>query len=143
VAMEAAGLVGDRDGLLLGALLHDIGKTGAGNHVPVGAEVARGTLEWMRIPQATRELASFLVEHHLLLSDTATRRDLEDGDLVLDVAARVGSPDRLAALYLLTVADAGATGPLAWTPWRATLVRELVAKVEHMLERGEMGEEAA
>jgi [protein-PII] uridylyltransferase len=55
----------------------------------------------------------------------------------------VETEERLAALYLLTVADASATGPHAWTPWRATLVRELVAKVQHALERGEMGQEAA
>jgi [protein-PII] uridylyltransferase len=140
---EAAAAVRDRDPLLLGALLHDIGKTGRGNHVPVGVDQATAALERMRLPSHTRDLALFLVAEHLLLSDTATRRDLDDDDLVLDVAARVGDPERLAALYLLTVADALATGPLAWTPWRATLVRELVAKVQRVLERGELGPGAA
>jgi [protein-PII] uridylyltransferase len=97
----------------------------------------------MGLPKPTRDLALFMVAEHLLLSDTATRRDLGDDDLVLDVAAKVGDPERLAALYLLVVADAGATGPLAWTPWRATLVRELVAKVQRVLERGAMGTETA
>jgi len=143
LAREAARLIRDPDGLLLGALLHDIGKTGRGGHVAVGAEVAARALERMGVPEPTRDLAVFLVAEHLLLSDTATRRDLGDDDLVLDVAARVGDPERLAALYLLTLADAGATGPLAWTPWRATLVRELVAKVQRVLERGEMGTETA
>jgi [protein-PII] uridylyltransferase len=140
---EAAAAVPERDALLLGALLHDIGKTGRGNHVPVGVDQATAALERMHLPSRTRDLALFLVGEHLLLSDTATRRDLEDDDLVLDVAARVGDPERLAALYLLTVADALATGPLAWTPWRATLVRELVAKVQRVLERGELGPRAA
>jgi [protein-PII] uridylyltransferase len=140
---EAAAAVPERDALLLGALLHDIGKTGRGNHVPVGVDQATAALERMRLPSRTRDLALFLVAEHLLLSDTATRRDLEDDDLVLDVAARVGDPERLAALYLLTVADALATGPLAWTPWRAALVRELVAKVQRVLERGELGPRAA
>ncbi len=143
LAAEAASLVRDPDALLLGALLHDIGKTGGGSHVPVGAEVARLVLERIGVPAPTRDLAVFLVAEHLLLSDTATRRDLGDDDLILDVAARVGEPERLAALYLLTLADAAATGPLAWTPWRATLVRELVAKVQRVLERGEMGVETA
>jgi [protein-PII] uridylyltransferase len=144
VAEAAAGVAAeDRDALLLGALLHDIGKTGRGNHVPIGVDQASAALERMRVPPRTRDLALFLVAQHLLLSDTATRRDLEDDDLVLDVAAKVGDPERLAALYLLTVADAVATGPLAWTPWRATLVRELVAKVQRVLERGEMGPRAA
>jgi [protein-PII] uridylyltransferase len=139
IAVEAARGVSDHDALRLGALLHDIGKTGRGGHVAEGARIADETLARMRLPERTRAMASFLVAEHLLLSDTATRRDLEDEDLVLDVAARVGDPERLAALYLLTVADAAATGPLAWTAWRATLARELVAKVQHVLERGEIG----
>ena len=143
VAARAAAAVGDRDALLLGALLHDIGKTGEGNHVPAGAAIAVAELERMGVAEPTRELAAFMVAEHLLLSDTATRRDLEDDDLVHDVAARIGDGERLAALYLLTVADAAATGPLAWTPWRAALVRELVAKVQRVLERGEVGRDTA
>ena len=143
IAARAASGLSDRDGLLVGALLHDIGKTGQGGHVATGARVAAVALDRLGLEPATRDLAQFLVENHLLLSDTATRRDLDDEDLVVDVAARIGDPARLAALYLLTVADAAATGPHAWTPWRATLVRELVAKVQHVLERGEMGPEAA
>ena len=85
----------------------------------------------------------FLVAEHLLLSDTATRRDLDDERLIIDVADRVGDQGRLGALYLLTIADAEATGPLAWTPWRAALVRELVAKVRHVLERDDVGSSTA
>lgn len=144
VAAEAVTLVRDLDGVLLGALLHDIGKTGqGGGHVARGGEIAARALDRMRLPDATRELAHFMVSEHLLLPDTATRRDLEDDDLVLDVASRVGEPERLAALYLLAVGDALATGPAAWTPWRQTLIRELVAKVERVLERGEAGPETA
>ncbi len=101
--------------------------------------MAAETLEHMGVSGPTADLALFLVAEHLLLSDTATRRDLEDEDLVLGVADRIGDPTRLAALYLVTIADAEATGPLAWTPWRATLVRELVVKVQHVLERGDVG----
>ncbi|MGH2635644.1 MAG: ACT domain-containing protein, partial [Actinomycetota bacterium] len=143
LVVAAARAVDDTDALRLGALLHDIGKTGRPGHVAQGADIAADTFGAMGLPGPTRELATFLVAEHLLLSDTATRRDLEDPSLVHDVAARVGDPDRLAALYLLTIADAGATGPLAWTSWRATLVRELVAKVQHVLERGEIGADTA
>ena len=129
----------DADALRLGALLHDIGKTGEGHHVEVGARVAEETLDHMGVSGPTADLARFLVAEHLLLSDTATRRDLDDERLIVGVADRVGDPGRLAALYLLTTADAEATGPLAWTPWRATLVRELVAKVRHVLERDDVG----
>jgi [protein-PII] uridylyltransferase len=140
---EAVRVVSDPQALRLGALLHDIGKTGEGGHVSAGAGITSETLVRMRVAEPTAALAGFLVAEHLLLSDTATRRDLDDEDLVLEVAARVGDPERLAALYLLTIADAGATGPLAWTAWRATLVRELVAKVQHVLERGDIGAETS
>jgi [protein-PII] uridylyltransferase len=143
VEREAAAQVADVDALLLGALLHDIGKTGEGGHVAVGARIGTRILQRMPLRPETRELAAFLVAHHLLIPDTASRRDLADEDLILDVAARVGSPERLAALYLLARADAAATGPTAWTPWRQTLIRELVAKVQRVFERGEMGTELA
>ncbi len=133
----------DRHALLLGALLHDIGKNGEGGHVAVGERVVTSILERMGVDPAAGDLVRFLVARHLLLPDTATRRDLSDEDLVLDVAAAIGSPERLAALYLLVKADAEATGPAAWTPWRRTLVRELVAKVQHVFDRGEMGTELA
>lgn len=140
---EAVRQVPDVDALLLGALLHDIGKNGEGGHVPVGTRVVASILDRMGAEPPVRELVSFMVARHLLLPDTATRRDLSDENLVLDVAAAVGSPERLAALYLLAKADAEATGPAAWTAWRRTLIRELVAKVQHVLERGEMGTELA
>lgn len=135
--------VDHRGGLLLGALLHDIGKVGKGNHVPAGVGIAGEQLDAMSLEPADRDLAAFMVAEHLLLPDTATRRDLTDEDLIIDVAARIGTPERLHALELLAEADARATGPAAWTPWRQALVRELVTKVRHVLERGEMGEELA
>src|SRR4029450_6419210 len=137
-AVEAARSVTDPGALLLGALLHDIGKVGTGSHVPTGVEVAGRVLSRMGAPGSTRDDVLFLVEEHLLLSDTATRRNLEDEDLVLHVAARVRDERRLAMLYLLTMADAVATGPNASTPWRMTLVRDLVSKVSHVLARGSM-----
>lgn len=140
---EAVAHAPDRDGLLLGALLHDIGKTGEGGHVEVGKRVASETLDHMGVRGETRELAAFMVAEHLLLPDTATRRDLTDENLILDVAARIESPERLAALTLLAQADAAATGPAASTPWRQTLVRELVTRVQHVYERGHMGAELA
>jgi [protein-PII] uridylyltransferase len=139
----AAGLLVEPDGALVGALLHDIGKVGEGNHVPAGAAIAERQFAAMGLPGPAAELARFMVAEHLLLPDTATRRDLTDENLILDVAAKVGTPERLAALSLLARADAAATGPAAWTTWRRTLVGELIAKVHRVLERGTMGEELA
>ena len=143
MAAGAVGRVTDGDGLLLGALLHDIGKIGEGGHVPIGAQVADRTLAHMGVTGSSRDLASFMVAEHLLLPDTATRRDLTDENLILDVAVRIGSPERLAALTLLARADAIATGPSAWTAWRRTLLAELVGRVQRVYDRGDMGEELA
>jgi [protein-PII] uridylyltransferase len=140
---DLADAIADRDAALLGALFHDIGKIGRGSHAIEGARIAEATLAHMGVDERTRSLASFLVREHLLLSDTATRRDLEDERLIEEVAARIGDRERLAALTLLTVADAAATGPLAWTPWRAALVRELVTKIGRVLERGDVGPDTA
>jgi len=145
ILREAAGAVEDRDALLLGALLHDIGKRGEGRHVEAGTRVATGALERMGMEEPTRGRTLFLVREHLLLADTASRRDLSDENLVIDVAARVGDPEGLAMLYVLTVADAESTGPHASTPWRMALVRELVGKVQRVLEkeRGDLAGDAA
>ncbi len=143
LAADVASDVAEPDAMLLGALFHDIGKVGTGDHVPVGARIARAQLESMALPPDVVDLAAFMVGEHLLVPDTATRRDLTDENLVMDVAATVGTPARLAALTFLAIADAAATGPAAWTPWRQTLVRELVLKVRHVLETGTMGVELA
>jgi [protein-PII] uridylyltransferase len=131
------------DALLLGALLHDVGKVGTGGHVEIGTTIARETLGAMGVEGTDADLALFMVSEHLLLPDTATRRDLSDEELLVGVAARIGTPERLEALYLLAKADAISTGPAAWTPWREALVRELTAKIRRIFERGQMGEELA
>ena len=143
IEREALDQVDHPDALLLGALLHDIGKIGEGGHVPIGSRIAQATLEQMGYPPEIRDLAAFMVAEHLLLPDMATRRDLSDENLLIDAAARIGTQERLAALYLLAKADAVATGPAAWTPWRQALIRELVTKLNRVFERGEMGEELA
>jgi [protein-PII] uridylyltransferase len=140
---DAVRSIADPDPVLLGALLHDIGKIGRANHVPIGTEIATEQLRAMGVDQPTASLATAMVADHLLLPDAATRRDLTDENLILDIAAKVGTPERLASLYLLAKADAEATGPAAWTPWRRALIHELVTKVRHVLERGEMGTELA
>ena len=136
VAREAAAIV-PPELLLLGAFLHDAGKVGRGEHVAVGVQVANQVLPRMGVEGDAAATIRFLVLNHLLLADTATRRDLSDPELIREVAEKVGNTERLALLYLLTLADANATGPHARTPWRIGLLRELVAKVERVLEHGD------
>jgi [protein-PII] uridylyltransferase len=80
----------------------------------------------------------FLVEHHLLLPDVATRRDLDDPATIERVAEVVGSIERLELLAALTEADSIATGPAAWSPWKAHLLSELVERTESVLAGGDM-----
>jgi [protein-PII] uridylyltransferase len=142
VAAEAARLA-EPDTIVLAAFLHDAGKVGRGDHVPLGVEVASGVMRRMGVEPGMAEDITFLVGAHLMLADTATRRDLSDPALIREVAVRVGNAERLALLYLLTLADAFATGPHARTPWRLGLIRELVGKVDELLERGEVEPDAA
>lgn len=135
-AVEAAALVEDPAPLLLGALLHDIGKVGSPSHVEAGTLRAGRALKRLDVDASVRDDVLFLVEEHLLLADTATRRNLDDQELIDHVAARVRDERRLAMLYLLTVADSTATGPAASTAWRMSLVRDLVARVSGTLGRG-------
>ncbi|MFP5218692.1 MAG: [protein-PII] uridylyltransferase [Actinomycetes bacterium] len=121
------------DLLLLGALLHDIGKGEAGDHTVNGMAVVRDLGPRLGLPPHDVDVLVALVEHHLLLPDVATRRDLADPATARAVADAVGSVEVLELLHALTEADSGATGPAAWSPWKARLVDELVARVTALL----------
>ncbi len=132
-AVAAAGLtrrVGRPDLLLLGALLHDIGKGQPGDHTANGVRIVADLGPRLGLaPADTRTLVA-LVQHHLLLPDTATRRDLEDPATIDTVVGAVGgSVELLDLLHALTEADAAATGPAAWSDWKAGLINELVGRV--------------
>ena len=132
----------DPEPLFLAGLFHDLGKTGK-DHARKGAVIARGILKRMHYEEGATEKIAFLIENHLLLVETATRRDLGDEKVVVQCARTVGDPERLKMLYLLTWADSKATGPRAWNNWIANLVQELFFKVLNILERGELATEDA
>ena len=121
------------DVLMVAALLHDIGKGGVVPHSVAGEPVARAAAARLGFGGREVDLVGRLVRWHLLLSETATTRDPEDPETVRYVAERVGDAETLDLLEALTEADAGATAPSAWTPWRAGLVRTLTARVAERL----------
>jgi [protein-PII] uridylyltransferase len=124
--------------LYLAALIHDIGKGFGKNHAERGAEMAREMAGRFHLSGEESDLLVYLVRRHLLLAETALKRDLSDEKPVVRCAAEVEDRERLRMLYLLTIADSMATGPGAWNTWRASLLRELYLKVDRILRRGEL-----
>ncbi|HEX6393717.1 MAG TPA: [protein-PII] uridylyltransferase [Acidimicrobiales bacterium] len=122
------------DLLLLGALLHDIGKGRGVDHTEAGIEVVRGMAPRLGLPPADVMMLESMVRHHLLLPDVATRRDIEDPATAAAVAAAVGDRLTLQLLAALTEADSIATGPSAWGVWKAGLVAKLVERTSAVLE---------
>ena len=137
---NAAGLV-DRvkrpDLLVMGAFMHDLGKGLPGDHTEVGMRVVADLTKRMGFSDDDQATLVALVEHHLLLPDVATRRDLDDPSTIQRVADEVGSVEKLELLAALTEADSLATGPSAWSPWKAHLLAQLVDRVARVLEGGE------
>ncbi|MER7957420.1 MULTISPECIES: [protein-PII] uridylyltransferase [unclassified Streptomyces] len=125
--------VGRPDLLLVAALLHDIGKGWPGDHSVAGETIARDLATRIGFDRADVAVIATVVRHHLLLVETATRRDLDDPATVEAVASAVGTAGALELLHALTEADALATGPAAWSTWRASLVADLVKRAGAVL----------
>jgi [protein-PII] uridylyltransferase len=138
-ASALAAEVARPDLLLVGALLHDIGKGYPGDHSVVGAELAERMAARMGFSAADTAVIAGLARHHLLLPDTATRRDLDDPSTVQIVVSAIGgSAELLELLHYLTIADAEATGPAAWSDWKASLVGQLVRAAGAVLDGGSL-----
>ena len=126
--------------LYLGLMFHDIGKGFGGGHSEIGARMVRSIAHRMRLNADDGALVEFLVLHHLLMTNIAFRRDLEDEKTIFDFAKIVGSVNNLKMLYLLTFADVKAVGPEVWNPWKGSLLGELYVKTLNLLEEMEKGE---
>ena len=133
-AAETLERVADRDALMLAAVLHDVGKVHGEPHALTGVDPARRLAARLGASDTTVDEVGRLVRLHLLLPDTARRRDLSDPALAAEIGQQVGSPSTLAALHLLAVADGRATGPTAWNDWVGSLVTTLVRKVADVLD---------
>lgn len=123
--------------LYLAGLLHDIGKGTQHDHSDYGAKLILGIGERIGLTPDETDTLAFLVEKHLYLPTIALRRDIEDEKLIMECARTIKTPDRLAMLFILSTADARATGPTVWTEWKAALLQELFLKISHALEHKE------
>jgi [protein-PII] uridylyltransferase len=129
--------VKDPDLLYIAALFHDIGKISK-NHAEKGAAIINAILERWGYDRKKSDDIVFLVRNHLLLVETATRRDLNDEKTVVQCSSTIGTAERAKLLYLLTWADSKATGPSAWNSWISNLIQELFLKTLHIIEMGEL-----
>jgi [protein-PII] uridylyltransferase len=122
--------------MVLGMLLHDIGKSRGHGHVEKGAAMIRETTTRLKLPPEDARALEFLVEQHLLMSHVAQRRDLDDPKTIERLAHAVGNSQWLRMLYLLTYADTKAVGPGVMTGWRASILWELFSRTLAHLEGG-------
>ena len=136
IASELVDNVQSRRSLYLAMLLHDIAKGRGGDHSALGAEVALEVGPTLGMTDEETETVSWLVLHHLLLSATAFKRDIDDPKTILDLADTIQSPERLRLLLILTVADMRAVSSKVWNGWKATLLRELYSRVAEVLAGG-------
>jgi [protein-PII] uridylyltransferase len=121
--------------LYLAMLFHDAGKGQGGDHSNRGAALAHGVAERIGLNADDTAELELLVRHHLLMHHLATRRDINDARLVGEFARTVGTLATLQKLYVLTVADLGATNPKLWNSWQDMLLGELYALTVESFER--------
>jgi [protein-PII] uridylyltransferase len=131
------------DLLLVGSLLHDIGKGRDGDHSVVGESLAIQIGNRLGFPEADVAVLGAVVRHHLLLPNTATRRDLDDPATISRVVETLQADGLvLDILEALAEADSLATGPGVWSPWKAGLIHELGRRCRALLEGRQIGSAA-
>ncbi len=118
------------DLLLFAALFHDIGKGNAEDHSTRGERLIEPLAARIGFPEEDISIIKILVKQHLLLSATATRRDLDDPATIQSILSVIPDLNTLELLHALTVADGEATGSAGWSDWKATLVSDLVSRVK-------------
>ena len=126
----------NRVALYVALLLHDVAKGRPEDHSIAGAKVARKICPRLGLSKSQTELVAWLIEQHLLMSNTAQSRDLNDPKTISDFAGMMQSMDRMKALLVLTVCDIKAVGPEVWNGWKGQLLRTLYYETEPRLTGG-------
>ena len=126
-----------REALYVAMLLHDIAKGLPGDHSEVGEAIAQSLCPRLGLPPEDTRAVMWLVKNHLVMSDTAQKRDISDPKTVKDFVALVQTPEMLRMLLVLTVADISAVGPGVWNGWKGQLLRELYYEAEAVMSGGD------
>lgn len=127
----------DKDILHLALLLHDLGKGRAGDHCKIGQELAHKTADRLGLSEPEREELAFLVFHHLVMSHTAFRRDLNDPKITRTFGRKMKTVGILQKMFILTVADISAVGPEVMTKWKESLLGELYSRTYEAMVEGQ------
>ncbi|MFE8073216.1 [protein-PII] uridylyltransferase [Marinobacteraceae bacterium S3BR75-40.1] len=122
--------------LYIAGLYHDIAKGRGGDHSELGAQDVTAFCQRHHLSERDTQLVAWLVEHHLVMSMTAQRKDTADPHVIHEFARDVPSQVHLDYLYVLTVCDISATNPKLWNTWRASLLRQLYIEAKRALRRG-------
>jgi len=136
LSSDIIGKIVSRRVLYVAVLLHDIAKGRGGDHSVLGAEVAEKLCPRFGMTAAETEMVAWLVRWHLMMSETAFKRDLSDFKTIIDFAEKVQSPERLKLLLVLTVVDIRAVGPGIWNSWKRQLLGDLYEQAEEVLRPG-------
>ncbi len=136
IATEVVKTVHSRRALYMAVLLHDIAKGRGGDHSVIGEQIALRLCPRVGLSEEETETTAWLVRQHLVMSNTAFRRDINDPQTIADFVETVRSLERLRLLLVLTVADIRAVGPGVWTAWKAALLRDLYRAAEEILTGG-------
>ena len=136
LASEMLGSIVNRRALYVALFLHDVAKGRKEDHSIAGARVARELCPRLGLTDAETETVSWLIENHLVMSDTAQSRDLSDPRTIQAFAATVQTLERLRLLLVLTVCDIRAVGPGVWNGWKGQLLRTLYWETEVVLAGG-------
>jgi len=133
IATEVAPKLQSRRALYVAMFLHDIAKGRGGDHSVLGERVARRLCPRFGMTEEETDTVAWLVRWHLLMSNTAFKRDVNDPKTVEDFVKIVQSPERLRLLLVLTVADIRGVGPHVWNGWKAQLLRDLYYRADEVL----------
>jgi len=136
LAHQLIGEIKDRVVLYVAALLHDIAKGQPEDHSIAGAKIARKLCPRLGLSATQSELVSWLVEQHLIMSNTAQSRDLNDHKTIVDFADTMQSMERMKMLLILTVCDTKAVGPGVWNGWKGQLLRTIYHEAEPHISGG-------